>query len=363
MPYFLEKLKRTPDGDGTLLDHTLIIYGSPMGDSNVHNHKRCPLFFAGHAGGRLKGGLHLKAADGTPMANVMLTALHTLGLDDMETFGDSSGTFDLNAGFGQGSGFRAQRFRSRMARTVRAFLGGLAGACCLAGVLHAAGPARLGGRGGEGRRSRHRARAPRAGRRRQPRRRRRHDGAALGGEQGRRRGRASAGRRRRQRQSRHHGSAPYTPLHLAAQAGSAPIIALLAAHGAAVDAVTLTGATPLMFAAADGDPVSVKALLDAGANPNATELARGQTPLMFAAAADRLDAARVLLAHGADPNAETKVVDLAALSRDGRSRWPQSRPAGGRARRRGPCRGAGRWTSRRARRRSRASPASIASSC
>ena len=97
MPYFLEKLKRTPDGDGTLLDHTLVIYGSPMGDSNVHNHKRCPLFFAGHAGGRLKGGLHLKAGDGTPMANVMLTALHTLGLEDMETFGDSSGTFDLNA--------------------------------------------------------------------------------------------------------------------------------------------------------------------------------------------------------------------------------------------------------------------------
>ena len=61
----------------------------------------------------------------------------------------------------------------------------------------------------------------------------------------------------------------------------------------------------------------MKALLDAGANPNATELARGHTPLMFAAAADRLDAARLLLARGADPNAETRVVDLAALSRDG----------------------------------------------
>ena len=97
MPYFLEKLKRTPDGDGTLLDHTLVIYGSPMGDSNVHNHKRCPLFFAGHAGGRLKGGLHLKAADGTPMANPMLSAMHLLGLDGMEAFGDSSGTFDLNS--------------------------------------------------------------------------------------------------------------------------------------------------------------------------------------------------------------------------------------------------------------------------
>ena len=83
IPYFLEKLKNTPDGDGTLLDNTLVIYGSPMGDSHVHNHKRCPLFLAGHAGGRLKGGLHVRAADGTPMANVMLTVLHTLGLDDM----------------------------------------------------------------------------------------------------------------------------------------------------------------------------------------------------------------------------------------------------------------------------------------
>ena len=53
------KLKKTPDGDGNLLDNTLLIYGSPMGNSNVHNHKRCPLFFAGHAGGALKGGLHI----------------------------------------------------------------------------------------------------------------------------------------------------------------------------------------------------------------------------------------------------------------------------------------------------------------
>ena len=73
VPYFLEKLKNTPDGDGNLLDNTLIIYGSPMGDSNVHNHKRVPLFLAGHAGGALKGNLHVKAADGTPMANAMLT--------------------------------------------------------------------------------------------------------------------------------------------------------------------------------------------------------------------------------------------------------------------------------------------------
>jgi hypothetical protein len=96
VPYFLNKLKNTKDGDATLLDNTLLIYGSPMGNSNVHNHKRCPLFLAGHAGGRLKGGLHLKAADGTPMANVMLSVAHLLGMDDFKTFGDSTSAFDLN---------------------------------------------------------------------------------------------------------------------------------------------------------------------------------------------------------------------------------------------------------------------------
>ncbi len=96
LPYFLDKLKATPDGDGNLLDNTLIIYGSPMGNSNVHNHKRCPLFFAGHAGGALKGGLHIKTADGTPMANPLLGAMHVLGLDT-PTFGDSTGALDLNA--------------------------------------------------------------------------------------------------------------------------------------------------------------------------------------------------------------------------------------------------------------------------
>jgi hypothetical protein len=96
VPYFLQKLQSTPDGDGTLLDNTLIIFGSPMGNSNVHNHKRCPLFLAGHAGGALKGGLHLKAPDGTPMANVFLTLLHDLGVE-LDKFGDSTGKLDLNA--------------------------------------------------------------------------------------------------------------------------------------------------------------------------------------------------------------------------------------------------------------------------
>jgi uncharacterized protein DUF1552 len=97
VPYFLDKLKSIQEGDANLLDKTLVIYGSPMGNSNTHNHKRCPLFLAGHANGMLKGNLHVKAADGTPMANAMLTLLHGLGLDDMKSFGDSTAPMDLNA--------------------------------------------------------------------------------------------------------------------------------------------------------------------------------------------------------------------------------------------------------------------------
>src|SRR6202162_3545386 len=90
IPYFLEKLKNTPDGDGNLLDHSLVLYGSPMGDSNVHNHKRVPLFIAGHAGGKVKGNLHIATKDETPMANVLLTMLQKVGVKT-ESFGDSTG--------------------------------------------------------------------------------------------------------------------------------------------------------------------------------------------------------------------------------------------------------------------------------
>ena len=96
MPYLLEKMKNTPDGDGNLLENSLIVYGSPMGNPNVHNHKRCPLFFAGHAGGRIKGNMHIKAGDGTPMADAMLGGLHAVGVD-IETFGDSTSPMDLNS--------------------------------------------------------------------------------------------------------------------------------------------------------------------------------------------------------------------------------------------------------------------------
>ena len=96
LPYFLERLKNTREGDSNLLEKTAIIYGSPMADGNLHNHRRCPLLLLGHANGQLAGNMHLKAPDGTPMANVMLTLLHKVGLDDMKSFGDSTGEFALS---------------------------------------------------------------------------------------------------------------------------------------------------------------------------------------------------------------------------------------------------------------------------
>jgi hypothetical protein len=90
VPYFLEKLKNTPDGDGNLLDHSLVLYGSPLGDSNAHNHKRVPIFLAGHANGQLKGNLHVRCDDSTPMANILLTIMRKLGVE-MDRIGDSTG--------------------------------------------------------------------------------------------------------------------------------------------------------------------------------------------------------------------------------------------------------------------------------
>ncbi|MDP1571531.1 MAG: DUF1552 domain-containing protein [Vicinamibacterales bacterium] len=95
LPYFLEKLKNTPDGESNVLENSLIVYGSPMGNSNTHNHKRCPLIVLGHAGGRLKGNIHIPTEDGTPMANPMLGMLHALDIEQ-ESFGDSTRALDLN---------------------------------------------------------------------------------------------------------------------------------------------------------------------------------------------------------------------------------------------------------------------------
>lgn len=92
--YFINKMKNTPDGDGNLLDHSMVLYGSPMGDGSVHNHLRIPVFLAGKANGKLMGNNHVLCPDGTPFANVLLSMLQKLGVNS-ETFGDSTGTVEL----------------------------------------------------------------------------------------------------------------------------------------------------------------------------------------------------------------------------------------------------------------------------
>jgi Protein of unknown function (DUF1552) len=88
--YLLERLRNTSDGDRNLLDHSVVLYGSPRGDSHVHEHRFLPLFLAGRANGALKGNLHVKCAEDTSMANVLLTIIRRLG-DDIEQIGDSTG--------------------------------------------------------------------------------------------------------------------------------------------------------------------------------------------------------------------------------------------------------------------------------
>ncbi|MBV9506633.1 MAG: DUF1552 domain-containing protein [Acidobacteriia bacterium] len=90
LAHFLEKLRATPDGDGNLLDHTLLLYGSSMSNSNIHNHSPLPVLLAGGGAGALQGGRHLKYPEGTPMANMLLTVMNKAGVSQ-EKVGDSTG--------------------------------------------------------------------------------------------------------------------------------------------------------------------------------------------------------------------------------------------------------------------------------
>ena len=86
---FVQKLQATPDGDGSLLDHSLILYGSGLGDGNGHTHFNLPAVLVGGGGG-LKGGRHLKYPEGTPMANLLVSMLDMVGVP-IQTLGDSTG--------------------------------------------------------------------------------------------------------------------------------------------------------------------------------------------------------------------------------------------------------------------------------
>jgi hypothetical protein len=92
--YFLEKLRATPDGDGTLLDHSMVLYGSGMSDGNQHNHTDLPIILAGGASGRLKGGRHLVNPTKTPMGNLLVAILDKFDVPVVK-LGDSSGMLQI----------------------------------------------------------------------------------------------------------------------------------------------------------------------------------------------------------------------------------------------------------------------------
>ena len=89
LAYFLERLQETPDGDGTLLDHSMILYGSSLSDGNQHNFDPLPVVLAGGASGQLKGGRHLRHKAHTPMSNLLLAMLHKVGAR-VDKIGDST---------------------------------------------------------------------------------------------------------------------------------------------------------------------------------------------------------------------------------------------------------------------------------
>jgi hypothetical protein len=100
LAYYLEKLRATRDGEGNLLDHTMILYGAGLSDSNAHSHKSLPLIVLGGGAGQIKGGRHLvypsykEGTFGTPMGNLLLTLVQKMGVP-LENVGDSNGTIDL----------------------------------------------------------------------------------------------------------------------------------------------------------------------------------------------------------------------------------------------------------------------------
>ena len=91
---FLEKLRATPDGDGTLLDHSMILYGSSLSDGNQHNFSPLPVLLAGGASGQLEGGRHLAFPENTPMSNLLLAMLHKIGAP-VDSIGDSTEPLEI----------------------------------------------------------------------------------------------------------------------------------------------------------------------------------------------------------------------------------------------------------------------------
>jgi hypothetical protein len=97
LAYYLDRLSATPDGDGSLLDHAMILYGSALSDGNLHLYTNLPLLLVGGGAAGIKGGRHIRFPKGTPMTNLLLTMLDKANVPRVEKLGDSTGRLDLTS--------------------------------------------------------------------------------------------------------------------------------------------------------------------------------------------------------------------------------------------------------------------------
>jgi hypothetical protein len=97
LAYYMERLRATPDGDGTLLDHSMIVYGSGIADGNLHTNEDIPILLVGGANGKIKSGRHISYPKGTPVANLYVSMLDMMEVR-VDKFGDSTGELNLSAG-------------------------------------------------------------------------------------------------------------------------------------------------------------------------------------------------------------------------------------------------------------------------
>ena len=238
--YLLEKLQATKDGDGTLLDHSLYVLGSGLGNPDVHDHTNLPILVAG-GGSQMKGGRHIKYAQPTPLANLHATLLDKVGVP---TDGSPTATARSTS--------CSSRCRCRRMNDVAEI--------CSAAVSSPAVAVD---------RQRHYRCAARdwnvAASAAEP------DGT--------------------------------TPLHRAVHRNDLKAAEALIRAGADVNAVNRYGVPPLSLAATNGNAAMLELLLKAGANPNAAQ-SEGETALMTAARTGVAAAVKTLLAHGADVNAK-----------------------------------------------------------
>ena len=313
MGYFLEKMKNTMEGDASLLDKTAIVWGSSMGDPNLHNHRRCPLILMGHANGALEGNMHPAGTQGDADGRRLRepdaghrTRRHRFVRRQREPVpADVSERRHRRRAAGGG----IVRAPDRAARRRMGLLGATLLLVSLAGSVEAqdaglmaaakqgdadavqallAGGADPNPARGDGMTALHMAALEGHA-----------DVVASLLEAG-----AEVGATTR--------IGAYTPLHLASRGGHGAVVRALLEKGAdATLATTNSGTTPLHLASRvlDGEE-AVATLLEYGAEVNAREGSVGQTPLMFAAAYNRTPAIQVLLKHGAYPNVATRAVDV-----------------------------------------------------